>query len=64
LLLGTRAKAARAALRRLAEQRATWLLIYDHVAAPDAIADLLIIIGRVINVTGMIGKWIAIPREC
>src|SRR5262245_46612153 len=34
-------KAAKAALRRLAEQRATWLLVYDNVTAPDAIADLL-----------------------
>jgi hypothetical protein len=34
-------KAAKAALRRLAEQRATWLLVYDNVPAPDAIADLL-----------------------
>ena len=29
-------KAAKAALRRLAEQRATWLLVYDNVTAPDA----------------------------
>jgi hypothetical protein len=28
-------KAAKAALRRLAEQRATWLLVYDNVTAPD-----------------------------
>ena len=28
--------AAKAALRRLAEQRATWLLVYDNVSAPDA----------------------------
>src|SRR5262249_48049560 len=34
-------KAAKAALRRLAEQRATWLLVYDTVTAPDAIANLL-----------------------
>jgi transposase len=25
----------KAALRRLAEQRATWLLVYDNVTAPD-----------------------------
>src|SRR5262249_32257116 len=29
-------KAAKTALRRLAEQRATWLLVYDNVPAPDA----------------------------
>jgi hypothetical protein len=34
-------KAAKAALRRLTEQRATWLLVYDNVPAPDQIADLL-----------------------
>jgi hypothetical protein len=34
-------KAARAALRRLAEQRATWLLVYDNVPAPNQIADFL-----------------------
>jgi hypothetical protein len=34
-------KAAKAALRRLAEQRATWLIVYDNVTAPDQIADLL-----------------------
>jgi TIR domain len=28
-------KAAKAALSRLAEQRATWLLVYDNVTAPD-----------------------------
>ena len=34
-------KAAKAALRRLAEQRATWLLVYDNVSSPENIADLL-----------------------
>jgi len=34
-------KAAQAALRSLAEQRATWLLAYDNVTGPEAIADLL-----------------------
>jgi tetratricopeptide (TPR) repeat protein len=34
-------KAAKAALRRLAEQRATWLLVYDNVSSPEEIADLL-----------------------
>ena len=33
-------KAAKAALRRLAEQREIWLLVYDNVAAPNEIADL------------------------
>jgi hypothetical protein len=34
-------KAAKAALRRLAEQRATGLLVYDNVSSPEEIADLL-----------------------
>ena len=34
-------KAARAALRRLAEQGDIWLLVYDNVASPAEIADLL-----------------------
>jgi hypothetical protein len=39
-------KAGHAALRRLTEQRATWLLVYDNVAAPDHIADFLHPLGR------------------
>src|SRR2546421_3580008 len=34
-------KSAKAALGRLAEQRATWLLVYDNVTSPEEIADLL-----------------------
>jgi tetratricopeptide (TPR) repeat protein len=34
-------KAAKAALRRLVEQQDIWLLVYDNVAAPEEIADLL-----------------------
>jgi hypothetical protein len=34
-------KAAKAALRRFIERRATLLLVYDNVTAPDHIADLL-----------------------
>jgi TIR domain len=34
-------KATKAALGRLAEQRAIWLLIYDNVSSPKEIADLL-----------------------
>src|SRR5436190_9328159 len=32
---------AKAALRRLAQQRATWLLVYDNVSSPEEISDLL-----------------------
>ena len=34
-------KAAKAALRRLAEQGDIWLLVYDNVATPEEIAGLL-----------------------
>jgi hypothetical protein len=34
-------KAAKATLRRLNEQRATWLLVYDNATAPDQIVDFL-----------------------
>jgi tetratricopeptide (TPR) repeat protein len=33
--------AARAALRRLAEHRDVWLLVYDNLTAPEEISDLL-----------------------
>jgi tetratricopeptide (TPR) repeat protein len=50
-------KAAKAALRRLAEQRATWLLIYDNVAAPDAVADLLPSAGARVLITSRFSDW-------
>src|SRR5262245_14219709 len=50
-------KAARAALRRLAEQRATWLLVYDNVPAPDAIADLLPSAGARVLITSRFSDW-------
>jgi hypothetical protein len=34
-------KAAKAALRRLAEQRATWLLVYDNAAGAQTLAEAL-----------------------
>jgi hypothetical protein len=50
-------KAAKAALRRLAEQRATWLLVYDNVPAPDAIADLLPSAGARVLITSRFSDW-------
>jgi len=50
-------KAAKAALRRLAEQRATWLLVYDNVPAPDAIADLLPPAGARVLITSRFSDW-------
>jgi hypothetical protein len=50
-------KAANAALRRLAEQRATWLLVYDNVPSPDAIADLLPSAGARVLITSRFSDW-------
>jgi hypothetical protein len=50
-------KAAKAGLRRLAEQRATWLLVYDNVTAPDHIADLLPSAGARVLITSRFSDW-------
>ena len=55
-------KAAKAALRRLAEQRATWLLVYDNVPAPDAIADLLPSAGARVLITSRFSDWSEVGR--
>jgi tetratricopeptide (TPR) repeat protein len=56
-------KAAKAALRRLTEQRATWLLIYDNVAAPDEIADLLPSAGARVLITSRFSDWSELADE-
>ena len=56
-------KAAKAGLRRLAEQRATWLLVYDNVPAPDAIADLLPSAGARILITSRFSDWSEVADE-
>ena len=55
--------AAKAALRRLAEQRATWLLIYDNVPAPDEIADLLPSSGARVLITSRFSDWSELADE-
>jgi hypothetical protein len=50
-------KAAKAALRRLAEQRATWLLVYDNVSSPNEIADLLPSAGARVLITSRFPEW-------
>jgi tetratricopeptide (TPR) repeat protein len=50
-------KAAKAALRRLDEQRATWLLVYDNVSSPDEIADLLPSFGARVLITSRFSDW-------
>jgi tetratricopeptide (TPR) repeat protein len=49
--------AAKAALRRLAEQRATWLLVYDNVSSPEHIADLLPSAGARLLITSRFSDW-------
>jgi tetratricopeptide (TPR) repeat protein len=56
-------KAAKAALRRLAEQRATWLLVYDNVPTPDAIADLLPSAGVHVLITSRFSDWSELADE-
>jgi tetratricopeptide (TPR) repeat protein len=56
-------KAAKAALRRLAEQRATWLLVYDNVPAPDHIPDLLPSTGARVLITSRFSDWSEVAKE-
>jgi hypothetical protein len=56
-------KAAKSGLRRLAEQRATWLLVYDNVPAPDAIADLLPSAGARLFITSRFLDWSEVADE-
>ena len=56
-------KAAKAALRRLPEQRATWLLVYDNVTAPDHLADLLPSDGARVLITSRFSDWIEVADE-
>ena len=55
--------AAKAALRRLAEQHATWLLIYDNVTAPDHVADLLPSAGARVLITSRFSDWGEVADE-
>jgi len=50
-------KAAKAGLRRLAEQRAPWLLVYDNVPGPEMVADLLPTGGTRVLVTSRFSDW-------
>jgi tetratricopeptide (TPR) repeat protein len=57
------AKAAKAGLRRLAEQRATWLLIYDNVTSPDHIAELLPTANAKVLLTSRFPDWAGWAEE-
>ena len=50
-------KASKAALRRLAEQGDIWLLVYDNVARPREIADLLPAAGARALITSRFPDW-------
>jgi tetratricopeptide (TPR) repeat protein len=50
-------EAAKAAMRHLAEQRATWLLVYDNVTSPDEISDLLPSGGARVLITSRFSDW-------
>jgi tetratricopeptide (TPR) repeat protein len=50
-------KAAQAALRGLAEQGDIWLLVYDNVASPEKIADLLPSAGARLLITSRFSDW-------
>jgi tetratricopeptide (TPR) repeat protein len=56
-------KLAKAVLRRLAEQRAIWLLVYDNVPAPDAIVDLLPSAGARVLITSRFSDWSELADE-
>ena len=56
-------KGAKAGLRRLAEQRATWLLIYDNVATPEAIAEFLPASGARVLITSRFADWAGWAEE-
>jgi class 3 adenylate cyclase/tetratricopeptide (TPR) repeat protein len=50
-------KAAKAALRLLSEQRATFLLVYDNVESPEDIADFLPVSGAHVLLTSRFTDW-------
>ena len=56
-------KAAKTTLRRLAKQRATWLLVYDNVTAPNHIADLLPSAGARVLITSRFSDWSELADE-
>jgi hypothetical protein len=56
-------KAAKAALHRLAGQRATWLLVYDNVASPNEIAGLLPSAGARVLITSRFLDWTGLADE-
>jgi hypothetical protein len=60
---GDTERAAKAALQRLTEQRATWLLVYDNVASPNEIAGLLPSAGARVLITTRFLDWTGLADE-
>jgi tetratricopeptide (TPR) repeat protein len=56
-------KAAKAALRRLGEQRAAWLLVYDNLTSPEEITDLMPAGGARLLITSRFSDWSAWADE-
>jgi tetratricopeptide (TPR) repeat protein len=56
-------KSAKAALARLAEQRATWLLVYDNATSPDDVRDLLPSAGARVLITSRFSDFGAFADE-
>lgn len=56
-------KTGRAALQRLAEQRANWLLIYDNVASPSTITEFLPPVGARVLITSRFLDWASLADE-
>jgi hypothetical protein len=48
---------AKEALRHLAQQRATWLLVYDNVRDPDQLTDLIPTYGARVLITSRFSDW-------
>jgi len=60
---GDTERAAKTALQRLTDQRATWLLIYDNVASPNEIAGLLPSAGARVLITTRFSDWSGLADE-
>src|SRR5215831_17030580 len=56
-------KSAKAALRRLAEQRTTWLIVYDNVPEPKDIAEFLPSAGARVLITSRFSDWSELADE-
>jgi len=50
-------------VRRLGEQRSTWLLVYDNVVSPDEIAELLPWSGARVLITSRFSDWGGVADE-